>query len=274
MIAINIVFYILIFCIGTLFGSFFTLAVYRIPLRKDITHERSFCPDCNHKLSFLDMIPILSYLFLGGKCRYCKQKIRPRYFLLELLSGIVFVLFALSLKLDILETNLSTFVYFVFGLLYFATLFIIAGIDKEKIQIEKSVLLFGYIVETIYIMYLYIVEHDPNIYRYAIYLGIICLFVILDITILRKKAKNSYPIEILLLCMMILTFTFEAVTIFSIGITLFAIAFTLILKKIINLKQKSVKKTRKEITKIPIAFYLCVANVICVIVSNFYIFYC
>ena len=141
---VDIILYIVIFIIGTLFGSFFTLAVYRIPLGKDITHERSFCPNCNHKLSFLDMIPILSYLFLGGKCRYCKQKIRPRYLLLEILSGLVFVLFAMSLKLSLLGSNISTIVYFVFGLFYMATLFIIAGIDKENLKIEKSVLLFGY----------------------------------------------------------------------------------------------------------------------------------
>ena len=52
----DIFFYIIIFIIGTVFGSFFTLAVYRIPLKKDITHERSFCPNCNHKLGFWDMI--------------------------------------------------------------------------------------------------------------------------------------------------------------------------------------------------------------------------
>ena len=50
----NTILYALIFIIGTLFGSFFTLAVYRIPLGKDITHERSFCPNCNHRLEFLD----------------------------------------------------------------------------------------------------------------------------------------------------------------------------------------------------------------------------
>ena len=168
---VDIILYILIFCIGTLFGSFFTLAIYRIPLGKDITHERSFCPNCNHKLSFLDMIPILSYILLGGKCRYCKQKIRPRYLLLEILSGIVFVLFAMSIKLNILTSPVSSLVYFIFGLLYIATLFIIAGIDKEKIKIEKSVLLFGYVVEALYIVYLYVVEKDPNVYKYVIYLS-------------------------------------------------------------------------------------------------------
>ena len=91
--------YLLIFCIGTVFGSFFTLAVYRIPLRQDITHTRSYCPKCNHKLSFFDMIPILSYCFLGGKCRYCKEKIRPRYLILEILSGLIFVSIFYSFEL-------------------------------------------------------------------------------------------------------------------------------------------------------------------------------
>ena len=66
--------YFIIFCIGAVFGSFFTLAVYRIPLGQDITHTHSYCPTCKHKLKFLDLIPILSYTFLGGKCRYCKNK--------------------------------------------------------------------------------------------------------------------------------------------------------------------------------------------------------
>ena len=75
---IQIIIAISTFIIGATLGSFYTLAVYRIPLNKDITHERSFCPNCNHRLEFLDLIPILSYIFLGGKCRYCHEKIRPR----------------------------------------------------------------------------------------------------------------------------------------------------------------------------------------------------
>ena len=133
--------YLLIFCIGALFGSFFTLAVYRIPIGQDITHTRSYCPKCNHKLGFWDMIPIFSYVFLGGKCRYCKEKIRPRYLLLEVLSGLVFVLFALSIKFSIFSITPKTVVYLIVGALYLASLFIIAGIDKERIKIEKPVLL-------------------------------------------------------------------------------------------------------------------------------------
>ena len=263
----ELIVYIAIFCIGTLFGSFFTLAVYRIPLKKDITHERSFCPSCNHKLTFLDLIPILSYICLGGKCRYCKQKIRPRYLLLEIFSGIVFVLFAISIKLNVLESSVSTIVYFVFGLLYLATLFIIAGIDKEKIQVEKSVLLFGYIIEALYIVYLYIVEKDPNIYRYVIYLAIICVLVVLDTVVLRKKAKNSYPIDIMLLCMFILTFTYPAVSIYTILMTLLMIAFYIVFHKISN----SRNKTTKVSEKLPIGFFLCISNAVILLITNFYI---
>ena len=93
--------YIIIFLIGAMFGSFFTLAVYRIPRREDITHTRSYCPKCNHKLGFFDMFPILSYIILGGKCRYCKEKIRPRYLILEILSGLIFVSIFYLMKIDI-----------------------------------------------------------------------------------------------------------------------------------------------------------------------------
>lgn len=268
MIGIDIIIYIAIFCIGTVFGSFFTLAVYRIPLGKDITHERSFCPICNHKLSFFDMIPVLSYIFLGGKCRYCKEKIRPRYFLLEILSGIVFVLFALSLRISILNLNINTLIYFVFGLLYFATLFIIAGIDKEKTEIQKSVLLFGFVVETLYILYIYLTQNNAGVYRYIIYLSITCLLVILDILIFRRKLKNSYPVEVLLLCMFLLMFSYEDITVLSIILTVLTIAIKLLLSKIFSKKTKSVVVDKKEI-KLPIGFYLCISNIICIIINNF-----
>ena len=138
----QIIFYTLIFIIGTLFGSFFTLAVYRIPLHKDITHERSYCPKCNHKLSFWDMIPILSYIFLGGKCRYCKEKIRIRYLLLEVLTGMVFLLFAMSINLSIVPFKIDQLIYLILGMFYIAGMIIIAGIDKERIQIQKSLILY------------------------------------------------------------------------------------------------------------------------------------
>ena len=265
--------YILIFCIGTVFGSFFTLAVYRIPLKQDITHTRSYCPNCNHKLTFLDMIPILSYVCLGGKCRYCKQKIRPRYLLLEVLSGIVFVLFAASIKLSLFNFNQQTLVYFVAGLLYIATLFIISGIDKERIEIEKPVLLFGFICVTLYMIYLYIVENDTSIYRYVIYLILSCLLLLFSIEYLRKKGKDSYAIDVLTLSMLMVLFTYETVYIYTVIVTLLAVAIQLLIQEVTTHKTKAVKKINISKVKIPIGFYMCTANIIIMIVINFAIFY-
>ena len=268
--------YLLIFCIGTVFGSFFTLAVYRIPLRQDITHTRSYCPKCNHKLSFWDMIPILSYVFLGGKCRYCKQKIRPRYLLLEILSGIVFVLFAISIRFciwNVMFLDKQVISYLVAGLLYIATLFIIAGIDKENIKIEKPVLLFGFICVTLYMMYLYIVGIETNVYRYVICLVCFLILTFTDTIYIRKNAKENYKIDILLLLIVMLMFTYETVCIYTIIITMVAIAIQLILKRICIKKNKCVKKQETVNTKIPIGFYMCIANIMALIVSNLYIFY-
>jgi len=165
----EIIIYGVIFAIGTVFGSFFTLAVYRIPLGLDITHEHSFCPNCNTKLKFNDLIPILSYISLGGKCRYCGQKIRIRYLLLEVLSGLVFLLLALSLKLDLYNFSVSNGLYFLFLALYIVTLFIIAGIDKERISIQKSVLLFGVILEVCFMIYVCISKRRSYIYIYHMF---------------------------------------------------------------------------------------------------------
>ena len=100
---LNIIIYVFAFIIGTLLGSFTTLAVYRIPKKENILNKRSYCPNCNHKLGFWDMIPIFSYIFLRGKCRYCNDKVRIRYLILEVFSGIIYMLFVMSLNLNILN---------------------------------------------------------------------------------------------------------------------------------------------------------------------------
>ena len=86
--ALYIVLLFLIFTIGAVFGSFLNVLIYRLPKKENFVSGSSYCPHCNHKLSPLDLIPIFSYLFLGRKCRYCKESISPRYMLVETLAGI------------------------------------------------------------------------------------------------------------------------------------------------------------------------------------------
>ena len=139
----NIFLYIIIFMIGTLFGSFYTLAVYRIPRKLDITHEHSFCPNCKSKLGFLELIPILSYLILGGKCKHCGQKIRKRYLILEVTSGIALVLLAWVMQINVYTLTINKIIEFAFLVLYLVAIFLIAGIDLEKREIEKSVIYYA-----------------------------------------------------------------------------------------------------------------------------------
>lgn len=153
----NIFFYIIIFLMGITFGSFYTLAVYRIPRKEDIIHTHSYCPNCNHKLGFLDLIPIFSYIFLGAKCRYCKQKIRPRYLILELTSGLFFVIMAYLLNLSVYSLNIIKIIEFSFFVLYFTFNVLLIGIYKENKKISKPVLIYGIIISIMYIVYLYII---------------------------------------------------------------------------------------------------------------------
>ena len=83
---------IILFVLGTLFGSFFTVVGSRLPRGENFIKKRSHCDNCKHNLSFLDMIPILSFLFLKGKCRYCGKKIDSLSTWMELFTGILFSL--------------------------------------------------------------------------------------------------------------------------------------------------------------------------------------
>ncbi len=263
-----IILYIVLFCIGTVFGSFFTLAVYRLPLHQDITHERSYCPKCNHKLSFWDMIPIISYIALGGKCRYCKEKIRIRYLLLEVMSGIVFALFGMSIHMSIGNITVDTMVYLIAGLLYIAGLIIIAGIDKERKEIHKGVLLYETIIITLYMIYLCIIE-DMTIYRYVIYVFAILILQILDTYYFKKHLKNSYVVNILILTCLMAAFQSEVTFIITAIGTMLAIAIDEIIEKIVSAHIKYKKIDKKETKKIPIGFYLCTIQIVAVLILNF-----
>ena len=252
-------FYIIIFIMGITFGSFYTLAVYRIPKGEDITHTHSYCPNCKHKLNIFDLIPVFSYIFLGGKCRYCKQKIRPRYLILETISGLFFVAIAYLMGLSIYNLEATKIVEYIFFILYFTFVILMAGIDKESRNINKPVLMYGILISIMYIVYLYIIE-KTSIYRYVIYLIMFALLLIVDTISLKKHAKNNYTYSILMVIIIMTIFTGEYVTISSIISTLLMIAIYLSIKKI---KYSKSKKTNEQYNEnIKIGFYLAISNII------------
>ena len=83
--------YIAFFIIGSLWGSFSNVCIYRLPNNGNVAKGRSFCPNCKNKIKWFDNIPFFSYLFLKGKCRECSKPISFQYFIVELLSAISFV---------------------------------------------------------------------------------------------------------------------------------------------------------------------------------------
>jgi leader peptidase (prepilin peptidase)/N-methyltransferase len=101
---LNVVINIFIFVLGVCIGSFLNCVIYRAELQEDMPqgsperravsflHGNSFCPNCKHQLLWPDLFPVFSWLFLGGKCRYCKDKISVQYPLVELATGFLFLL--------------------------------------------------------------------------------------------------------------------------------------------------------------------------------------
>ncbi len=81
------------FLFGASIGSFLNVCIYRLPINKSLSDPPSHCPACNHRLGFADLFPLLSYLFLRGKCRYCGVRISPRYFFVELITALLFLSF-------------------------------------------------------------------------------------------------------------------------------------------------------------------------------------
>ncbi len=77
---------------GAVVGSFLNMLIWRLPRDESILFPPSHCPKCNARLHTLDLIPILSYIFLRGRCRYCGEKIEPRYLIVELASSLLALL--------------------------------------------------------------------------------------------------------------------------------------------------------------------------------------
>ena len=158
------------------------------------------------------------------------------------------------------EETIHGIVLLGFGILYFTTLILIAGIDKERTEIAKPVLLFGLIILGAYILYLYMVKNIP-VYKYMIYLIFMLIIILLDICLMKKKKKENYTISILLLWIYMLAFTNTDVMLFTIIATLIFIAIHSIAHKL--------ETKGKENIKVPIGFYMVISNIFFTILANF-----
>lgn len=86
-----ILYYIIVAVIGLVIGSFLNVIICRVPEKKSIVSPGSKCPNCNYELKFFDLIPVLSYILISGKCRKCKVNISPIYPIIELITALSYI---------------------------------------------------------------------------------------------------------------------------------------------------------------------------------------
>jgi leader peptidase (prepilin peptidase)/N-methyltransferase len=129
--------FVLVLVLGLVIGSFLNVCIYRIPLEQSIAFPPSHCTNCDHKLEPLDLIPIISYIFLGGRCKYCKAKISVRYPVIEIVNGILYLLIYLKFGLTIITLKYCVL----------ASLLIVIGmIDFDTQFVFTNTIIFGGVV--------------------------------------------------------------------------------------------------------------------------------
>lgn len=128
---------------GLLIGSFLNVCIYRLPLEQSIAFPPSHCMSCGHKLGILDLFPLFSYIFLGGKCRYCKAKISIQYPIVEFLNSAMYLLgfykFGLSLQ-------------FVFFALLCSLLIILTFTDLRHMTMPTVILAIVFVLGVLYML--------------------------------------------------------------------------------------------------------------------------
>jgi leader peptidase (prepilin peptidase)/N-methyltransferase len=107
-----------IFVFGLAFGSFLNVCIYRMPRRLSVVHPGSACPSCGKHIAFYDNIPVLSWLILRGRCRQCSASITPRYLVIELLTGALFLLCYFHFSLSLAMLKCATLAFLLLGLIF------------------------------------------------------------------------------------------------------------------------------------------------------------
>ncbi|RUT51127.1 prepilin peptidase [Campylobacter fetus] len=129
------IYYILFFIFSICIGSFCNVLIYRMPLAKSIIYPASHCPKCKHKLSYIHNIPLFSWIFLRGKCAFCKKSISPIYPITELVCGLLGI-FSLYISLNLINAVLLG--------LCLILLFTLSVIDFKYSAVPESLLIITY----------------------------------------------------------------------------------------------------------------------------------
>ncbi|MDD2732117.1 MAG: prepilin peptidase [Candidatus Pacebacteria bacterium] len=156
---------IIIFVFGLIIGSFLNCVVYRIENKQSFLKGHSYCPFCHHDLAWQDLIPVLSFLFLKGRCRYCRAKISWQYPLIEIFTGSIFLLI---IKSQIPVSGLYDIINVIFLLVISSFFIIIFAYDLKHFIIPDKIL-----IPAVLAVFLYRISFtDLDMFLNSIYSGL------------------------------------------------------------------------------------------------------
>ncbi|PJI10375.1 prepilin peptidase [Clostridium sp. CT7] len=184
---------ILMFLVGTLFGSFFNVCILRIPKDESIIYPSSHCDYCKNKIKWYDMIPLISYIILRGKCRYCGEKISSQYFFMEILSGLMFFTIYLKYGYQLLTLKFIIFI---------SLLIVISIIDIDTTDVYLCTTLPGIISGFIFVLIDAVGNNDVMGYLFAVIIstGLIILINIITEMFIRLPAVGMGDAEVFVIC--------------------------------------------------------------------------
>lgn len=186
MFPVTVLLYIVVFVYGITIGSFLNVLIYRIPKKENIAVVRSHCMSCGYQLRWYDLVPLFSWLTLGGKCRKCKEKISIQYPLIEGLNGILYIIvfwrFGLSVE----------------SLLYcltFSALLALSVIDFRTYEIPVG---FNYFILTMGLIR--VVTDLNNWMDYVIGFFAVSVFLYLLIVLSKGRAMGGGDMKLMAAC--------------------------------------------------------------------------
>lgn len=134
---------VLILIIGMCIGSFLNVCIYRIPREESIVFPPSHCTNCRYELKWIDLIPVISYILLRGKCRKCGEKISLKYPIIEYINAVIYMLLYVNYGYSFIFLRLCILA---------SLLIVIGSIDFKTKYVYNSTVLFGVITAAIFLV--------------------------------------------------------------------------------------------------------------------------
>ena len=137
---LTVTIYVFVFLFGITIGSFLNVCIYRLPKGESLITNNSHCMTCGTEIKRYDLIPVFSWIILRGRCRACGAKITPRYMIIELMTGLVFL--GVFMRYDFLDYGL----YPVMLCLFMAGLIVLCFQDMDTQEMCVSVLVYTFLI--------------------------------------------------------------------------------------------------------------------------------